>query len=69
MLGLIRVSKRGPRWYHQGRVLLTLLRHVARILANGSAAFFKAAMPLAEILATFRKNVSKTGPRANGINQ
>ena len=45
-----------------GPVLLTLLRHVARILANGSAAFcVKAAMPLAEILVTCRKNVSNTG--------
>ena len=36
-------------WYHEmekvsaslGPVLLTLLRHVAKILANGSAAFFE----------------------------
>ena len=41
--------RRHPRWRHvtealsahQGPVLLTLLRHVARILANGRAAFFE----------------------------
>ena len=46
-----------------GPVLLTFLRHVARISANGIAAFIKkAALPLAKILATCHKNVSNTGP-------
>ena len=58
----------------QGPVLLTLLRHVAIILANGSAdvlltflrhvARILAALPLAKILATCRNNVSNTGPSA-----
>ena len=47
----------------QGPVILTLLRHVARILANGRAAFFESCDTIGWILATCRKNVSNTGPR------
>ena len=43
--GPMREESTGHRWIpltkDQGPVLLTLLRHVARILANGSAAFFE----------------------------
>ena len=46
---------------HQGRVLLTLLRHVARILANGSAAFFESCDTIGWNSCDVSQNVSNTG--------
>ena len=55
------------RWCLKDMLLdrVLLLRHgaVASILANGGVAFFEAALPLAERLATASDRCSKAGPR------
>ena len=45
-----------------GPVLLTLLRHVARILANGRAAFFESCDAIGWNSCDVSQNVSNTGP-------
>ena len=56
---LCTVCDMAPRTGHVvlGPVLLTLLRHVARILANGSAVFFESC--ITNVIATCRKNFSQ----------